>query len=60
MKLKDVLKFVPDVQRMRIILGDEELEGEASAIDRYLHDELLNTAIDEMTADGNVLKVWLE
>ena len=60
MKLSDILKILADLQHVRLVFGDDALEGNVEAIDRYVSGDVLKSVIVEMKTDGDVLNIWME
>lgn len=61
MKLKELLKFVPDRQKIHLICGDLDISGDESAISCMLNDEVLIMQVDCIEADDNcTLKVFVK
>ena len=59
MKLKDLLEVFDDLQRVRIVCGEEAVTGEVCAMQKLLSEETLSMPVTCAAASDSILKVWV-
>ena len=60
MKLRDMLEQFDDLQRVRIVHGEEAVDGVVCAMLKLLSEETFGLEVECAAASDSVLKVWVE
>lgn len=60
MTFSELMKTTYCMQPVKLKFGEETISGGAEALDCYLIDEITKAEVEEITIEGNVMKVWVK
>lgn len=60
MKLQDLLRVAEDNQEVTVMIGGEGISGSADGLYTWLCNQALESVVEEMRAEDNTLKIWVD
>lgn len=60
MIFSELLDITAETQRVRVFIsGEDEIEGNAGALNNFLHEDVLKTNVLEIEAEDDTMRVWV-
>lgn len=55
----ELLRLIPETQEVMLFESELRLQGSCDALDCLLSEEVLDYKVENIEADGDMLKVWI-